>query len=285
LYKTSSSDIFYRGGIGVLPNISRTYFTSPKTKNKMLFYFEINNLKSDKEKILSYNLFFSINDVNKKEVRTKELFGLKSENSDLSRIDKINIDSLSSGIYYLYMRVNDLSTGDMGEVSRYFYVYSPDSVDNNATILPMEEEDIKNYYEQIKYIASDKEMRTFKMLDASGKQRFLLDFWKKRDYDPSTPENEFMIEHFRRVAYCKEHFRKGVNGDMGRVYILYGSPVNIDRHASYMGNSKAVQIWEYNIEGRVKFVFVDRTNDGNYMLMHSSHSDEITNNNWVNELK
>jgi GWxTD domain-containing protein len=285
LYRTSSSDIFYRGGIGVLPNVSRVYSVSPDANNQMLIYYEINNLKRAGGGESSYSLFYTITDINGHEVKSKELHGLNSKESDLSRIEKIDIDSLASGIYLFSIRVRDLYDERAAEVSRYFYVYSSDLRNMNATVLPMGEDDIKKYYEQIQYIATKRELKTFKMLDPLGKQQFLLQFWKDRDPDPSTPENEFMIEHFRRMAYCKDNFRKGVNGDRGRVYIMYGPPVNIERHASYMGNSKAVEIWEYNIEGRVQFVFVDRTNDGNYVLMHSTHSDEITNRNWVNELK
>jgi GWxTD domain-containing protein len=285
LYKTTPSDILYRGGIGVVPNTSRVYYTSAEYKKKLFFYFEINNLQYNDKKESACKLSYSIRNITGQEVKSKVLHGLKAEDRDISRIGKIEIDSLASGIYKLVIIATDLTNEQSCEMSRYFYIYSTDMQDDNALVLPMSDDDIRNYYDQIKYIATDKELRIYEMLDPRGKQQFLLDFWKRRDLTPNTPQNEFMIEHFRLIAYCKDNFRKGVNGDMGRVYIMYGPPVNIERHASYMGNSKAVEIWEYNIQGRVQFVFVDRTNDGNYVLMHSTHSDEINNRNWVNELR
>jgi GWxTD domain-containing protein len=152
---------------------------------------------------------------------------------------------------------------------------------NVNLLLPMDETDIEKYLHQIKYIATDKEINLFQKLDKQGKQEFLLQFWKSKDPTPETPKNEFMLQHFQRIDYCEKHFRNGINGDRGRVYIQYGPPVDIQRSVSTLAYSRPVEIWTYSIEGRIEFVFVDRTNDDNYVLMHSTHPDEISNPGWM----
>ena len=144
----------------------------------------------------------------------------------------------------------------------------------------MTDEDVQKYYDQIKYIATDRELDIFNKLDNAGKERFLLQFWKMKDNRPETPENEFMQEHFRRIAYCENAFKGGINSDRARVYLKYGPPVNIERSVSTLGFSRPVEVWTYAFDGTVEFVFVDRTLDGNYVLVHSTHPAEYSDPDW-----
>ena len=63
------------------------------------------------------------------------------------------------------------------------------------------------------YIITPEERDTFmKLSTPEEKERFVEQFWLRRDLDPNTPENEFREEHFRRIAYANEHFHSGVAG-------------------------------------------------------------------------
>jgi GWxTD domain-containing protein len=182
-------------------------------------------------------------------------------------------------MYNLNIKIADLENDHTASVHRYFRIR--DEVQSVDLLLPMDEADIEKYLHQIKYIATEKEINLFEKLDKQGKQEFLLQFWKSKDPTPDTPENEFMLKHFQRIDYCEKHFRNGINSDRGRVYIQYGPPVDIKRSVSTLGYSRPVEIWTYSIEGRVEFVFVDRTNDDNFVLMHSTHPNEISNPGWM----
>ena len=63
------------------------------------------------------------------------------------------------------------------------------------------------------------------------RERFIEEFWKRRDPTPDTVENEFKEEHYRRIAYANMHFGwqkvQGWETDRGRIYILYGPPNSI----------------------------------------------------------
>jgi len=40
------------------------------------------------------------------------------------------------------------------------------------------------------------------------REKFIEDFWRIRDPDPDSEENEFKLEFFERVAYANEHFSR-----------------------------------------------------------------------------
>src|SRR6185295_4781051 len=65
------------------------------------------------------------------------------------------------------------------------------------------------------------------------REKFIEDFWRARDPDPDTEENEFKQEFFERVAYTNEHFSSGKPGrltDRGRIYIKFGKPDEVESH-------------------------------------------------------
>jgi GWxTD domain-containing protein len=89
----------------------------------------------------------------------------------------------------------------------------------------------------------DGEEETYKHLpDRASREQFIAEFWKKRDPDPTTEENEFKLEFAERIEEANELFgygfgRRGMNtgrgwnSDQGRVYLILGPP---DRLRHYM---------------------------------------------------
>lgn len=79
-------------------------------------------------------------------------------------------------------------------------------------------------YEDISLLASERETEAFKQ--AKNRQLLLQQFWKRRDPTPITDVNERKVEHFRRVAYAREHFGTAVFpwDRRGEVYVRYGTP-------------------------------------------------------------
>jgi GWxTD domain-containing protein len=128
-----------------------------------------------------------------------------------------------------------------------------------------------------------------KSLDSlKAKREFLYDFWRNRDADPSTPQNEYKEEYMKRVAYANKNFtsmlREGFLTDRGRVTLLYGEP---DQRDFYPSDSevKPYEIWFYNeIEGGISFIFGDVTGFGNYELLHSTKRGEVKDENWMRRI-
>lgn len=131
--------------------------------------------------------------------------------------------------------------------------------------------------EEVVYIISPKERDVFLQLQ-SDKERemFINAFWKARDEDPSTPENKFKDEHYRRIDYANKNFGRGLKAggwrsDMGRIYITLGPPRDITRYENET-NLYPLQIWFYSgIEGgglpnSFNVVFFKKDNAGDYIL-------------------
>jgi GWxTD domain-containing protein len=134
--------------------------------------------------------------------------------------------------------------------------------------LPRSVTDLDMAIEQLKYIARDAEASKFKEAKTSEeKMNAFMEFWKKRDPNPSTPRNEKMEEYYARVDYANKHFKHYLQGwrtDMGMVYIMFGPPNNVERHP-FEVDTKPYEIWSY-YDINYSFVFVDLTGFGDYRL-------------------
>src|SRR5437867_12544993 len=133
--------------------------------------------------------------------------------------------------------------------------------------------------EDVVYIITDEEKAVFQKLSTpEEKEKFIEEFWARRDPDPRTPSNEFREEHYRRIAYANEHFTSGDPGwmtDRGRIYIIHGPPDAMESRptgGAYImpieegGGNTAVhpyEKWRYRyIEGLgsdIELEFVDET--------------------------
>ena len=128
--------------------------------------------------------------------------------------------------------------------------------------------------EVVPYIITSPEKEIFLILKTE-KQRgeFIESFWRKRDPDPSTPENEVKLEYYKRIAQANRIFStSGLAGwrtDRGRIYILLGPPKEVQRDFGGQGSGlNAVtgpkETWQYwnlpnpKLPYNMEFVFVDR---------------------------
>ncbi len=105
------------------------------------------------------------------------------------------------------------------------------------------------------YIMRQEEKEVFLQLTNDRDRAVFVDsFWKIRDPTPGTPENEFRVEHERRVAYANKTYGRGAGRpgwmtDRGRFYIILGEPNSIERFDSALGLVPA-QVWYYYSDGR-----------------------------------
>jgi GWxTD domain-containing protein len=90
--------------------------------------------------------------------------------------------------------------------------------------------------EEVPYIITDQERAAFKKLSTDDeRESFIETFWERRNPNPTSPENEFKEEYYRRIAYANEHYASGIPGwktDRGRIYIMYGPADEVDSHPS-----------------------------------------------------
>ena len=118
---------------------------------------------------------------------------------------------------------------------------------------------------EVTYIIEDREKAAFEQLKTDEeREKFIEQFWQRRDTTPTTPKNEFKIEHYRRIAYSNERFASKLEGwktDLGRVYITYGPPDEIEIHPGQK------QSWRYRkLPGRgVNVILTFTYKNGEYV--------------------
>lgn len=150
--------------------------------------------------------------------------------------------------------------------------------------------------EVVPYIVTPKEKEVFLSLPTEADRgRFIEMFWKKRDPSPSTPENEFKTEYYKRIVAANKLFGSGsITGwrtDRGKFYILLGPPNEIQRDMN-PGTSGSTLVsvfqgpketWEYyglpnpRLPYNLELVFVDRYGTGNYVLENSFRPEQGRN--------
>ncbi len=149
----------------------------------------------------------------------------------------------------------------------------------------MSMEELDDFYKKSKYIASEPEIDKYEVLTSeNAKRKFLTNFWKARDKNPSDEENQYLKDYIRRIKESNIRFKlmskPGWKTDRGRIYLIYGEPSEIDRYPNRT-EARPYEIWKYNmIEGGVEFVFGDVTGFSDYQLLHSTKRGELRDDRW-----
>jgi len=127
----------------------------------------------------------------------------------------------------------------------------------------------ESFLSQVRYLITGEERRTFLRLAESERPQFIEEFWKQRDPDPDTPENEIKDDYLKRLSEADKLFhgegRDGLLTDRGRIYILYGPPNERQTGAlSADASGRCREIWYY---GNFPVVFADPNCRGTFSLI------------------
>lgn len=144
----------------------------------------------------------------------------------------------------------------------------------------------------IKYIATVDEKDDLDYLEEDEKLNdFLVDFWKRRDADTTTLENEFKDQYVKRFTYANTYLG-GWQTDRARVFILHGAPdeMIIETMNNIPTNIYAdYEVWVYDrptlrpeltnvfspiAQGKVKFVFANKMGFGVKEQVYSTEDNE-----------
>lgn len=176
---------------------------------------------------------------------------------------------------------------------------SEDPTTNARTVKP----ELKDAYKRwlntdVDYIITKDERRAFLALTTDEeRENFIENFWRRRDPNPDTEENEYREQYYERIAYANEHFSSGIPGwktDRGRVYIAWGKPDSIETHPtggaydrpSWEGGGSTTtypfEVWWYrhldNVGDGLEIEFVDPTGTGEYRLARDANEKDALRN-------
>lgn len=153
----------------------------------------------------------------------------------------------------------------------------------------------ETFFSKARFIITDEELKVYKHLhDAESKEEFIDEFWKIRDPDPSTEENEFKIEFEDRIDYANKWFgtwnpdrgknterrrysKIGWYSDRGRIYIVLGPPdllvfdmedIRYDGRQSMKPEGVEYESWLYYKYDIV--VWFQRTRSGGWIMPYTS---------------
>ena len=297
--KQSGSDknsIFYKNTMEVIPLPSDIFGQNSPV---VFYYGELYNL--DKVPDISNVKFVSaVYDSKGREIYTHSKASLKPVPA-LVEVGLVNVSKCISGKYYMVLSLND-SLKNKSVISRKeFFVYNPNVIDtttnlalNTAKVLSsqfafLSAKECDDIFVKSEYIATKEEKDQYmKIHTAEGKREFLYKFWNKKANEEDKEKRYNYTDYMNRVRVADEKYRNiakaGWKSDMGRVYIMYGEPSEIERHPNESGY-KPYEIWKYNdIEGGVQFIFGDFTGFKNYVLLTSTKRGELEDANWLQEL-
>ncbi len=122
--------------------------------------------------------------------------------------------------------------------------------------------------QQLRYIATNEEIQRLLRAFPSEREAEFIKFWNDNFPTENEMVNGKMVEYYNRVYYATENFsnmRQGWETDRGRIYIVYGSPSEVERRTNDT-NGITYEIWYYHHLNR-QFVFQDDIGFGDYKLI------------------
>ncbi len=141
----------------------------------------------------------------------------------------------------------------------------------------------QDFYRMVYWISTKKERKTFlKLKNNSERDNFIKDFWKCRDLNPKTPENEYKKAYELNFLYVQKYFsikgvRPGWLTDRGRIFLILGKPASVSRNP-LPSVHYPTEVWTYygnpSLGLPPKFVlyFIDKSGSGLYKLYSPSRN-------------
>ncbi len=286
----NTSSIFYKNTFEIMPIPTATF---GENQPVLFYYTELYNLKSQ----VNGKLRIDEHVINSRGQVVNQKSKLIGRSLD-SRVEvgTVMTYKLPTDTYTLVLSLVDSAANSGVSSSKKFFVYNPsvEYVDTFKTqgsniivgmFGVMSEEELDNFFNKSRYIATDLEIDQYETLNSeSAKREFLTNFWKARDENPSDDMNQYLKDYMRRIKESNIKYkalsRKGWQTDRGRVYLIYGQPSEIERYPNQT-ETRPYEIWYYtDIEGGVLFVFGDVTGFSDYLLLHSTKRGELRDDGW-----
>lgn len=296
---TEREHLFYKNGLIVRPNANQLYGQGLPT---LYYYAEAYETDDVAGPDGDYTLLAYVSEANRP--HPMQNFQKRSERTARTPdviVGQFDLSSLPSGSYFLRVAILNDQNEAVVEQARKFFVYNPgihrpeppaaEMEFETSPYAAMSEEEVSQAFDHALVIANEGERRRFgRIEDLDERRRALMEFWQKRDSQPSTPVNEFKDEFYQRLQYVNDRYStsrvEGWQTDRGRVIMRYGLPSAIEPHL-YDRGTKPYEVWNYNNvpgEGQAMFIFADINGFGEFELLHSTVTGERTHPNWREEL-
>ena len=276
-----------KNGLRIIPNPMGLY---SQADSNLFVYAELYNLVYDENVADSFELAFSVYDVN----------GDLYQDYGTQKIDKpgttsiitnvINYSGWNTGRYELRLNVSDKASGQTDQVSRKFVIYEKteqlSDMVSTTIFSPLDTASLETKTNWIRFLVDPSDWVMFKSLNEVGKSEFIAQFFSDNDPTPGDGKNEYLEKVMYHFNFSNEHFSSlpdvndGWRSDRGRILLQMG-PCNKIEDAVVPSQSNPLQIWHYYfVEEGVYFIFQDLDEFGNFRLVHSNKQGERFDNDW-----
>jgi len=137
------------------------------------------------------------------------------------------------------------------------------------------------------YVATPADgLNLYKDLSVDAKRRWLTEFWTRRDLTPGVARNETRENFYAAIDYANQQFKvggrrttPGWRTDRGRIYAKYG-PYDAFLDRVSVGQAPPYQVWRYTKQKDRYFIFVDKNNLGEFLLIYTNDLTEVSRPDW-----
>ncbi|MDP4114606.1 MAG: GWxTD domain-containing protein [Bacteroidota bacterium] len=291
----NKNSIFYKNSFEVTP-IPMSVFG--ENQPILFYYYELYGLAGVKQdNVLKLNTFV-YNSKNKRVYSKSKIISHKLDTQ--VQVGSLPVNKFANDTYTLIITLVD-SAGNYGcTSSKKFFVYNPSIIEKEETSKEvgnaltsefgaMSDEELDDIYAKTKYLVGSQDAKKYdKLSTVEAKREFLYKFWKDRDYDPSTPENEAFKEYLQKIETANQKYgsmqKLGWKSDRGRIFLIYGEPSEVERFPN-QGDQKPYEIWHYNdLQGGTICVFADLSGFSDYTMIHSTIRGELRDDNYERRL-
>ncbi len=250
------------GGFSVIPNPTRRFGTAGL--DRVYFYFEGYGLgpQADSYEVRSQVLGAAGETLVSSEPRVKWRTG-----TAVSSALGLSVAGIKPGDYKLEVELTDRASGRSVRRQSDFTVAGAEEEPGPGSPYQLSMTNLeRQYYQQVEYIFSRRELGYYNSLGDSGKQAYLAWYWSKHN----------LTEFSRRMETARGRFKtartSGLETARGRIYVKYGEPDEVERKVLEV-DRKPREYWHYYGKG-YNFVFIDLKSDNSYLLAYTNSPDE-----------
>ena len=210
--------------------------------------------------------------------RPADTFLIPEGMNSVSLVDSLDLTPAGvSGLYGLYILYTSENGDTLGLSTKPMLVEAVAYLPELPS--PAEAAGTPEHLDEFILLLPESHAELYESLDEQGRAAYYQQFWQN-----SPADRESFEERCREVERFSYMGVPGFRTDRGRVYIIYGEPVEVERSA-FTTDNMPYESWQYLEGGSKVFVFADMNASGDFRQVYSNVPGEVSFNNWQDMIR